>query len=245
MMNQHKFVRSAILLGVMMCVVVGCDSSGDSDASAQPVVRAAPKTTTKPASKSVEQLMSSLSIDDRIHFEDAGAPRSEAARVAVLRFADALLKVDTTTLLSMLSFGDQLELDAMTKAGLGEQMNEVSLVIMYTGTSPDGRDCMMLVYEVGMEYQVQVWYYEKVGNDFSFTAAEIPPNLHNKLSGNWISSYFAMKEEQTEIANQPDEETSYTLAGDTTTSGSLDGGQGGPQGPSGPTGPRGPTGPGR
>ena len=55
------------------------------------------------------------------------------------------------------------------------------------------------------------------------------------------------KKKQAEIAQQPDEETSYTLAGESTsTEGSLGGDKDSPGGPGpggpGPSGPSGPTG---
>ena len=105
----------------------------------------------------------------------------------------------------------------------------------------------MAIYEIGKEYQVQLWYIKNSGQSSTFTAVETPPHLVDKLSGKWIENYFEWKSKQTEIAQQPDEDSSYALAGEQTSSSGTQGGgtnpgiPGGP--PSGPSGPGGPSGP--
>jgi hypothetical protein len=148
----------------------------------------------------------------------------------------------------MLSFSDQLELKAMIDSGFADQMDEVSLLMLKTGTDPDGVACVMAIYEIGHDYQVQMWFIESTDNSIVFSAAETPPNLVDQLSGNWVDNYFVLQKKQEQVALQPDEDTSYTLAGElTSTDGSLgeDGGDspGKPGGPGGPPGrPGGPPG---
>ena len=117
------------------------------------------------------------------------------------------------------------------------------MVQLQTGSSPDGQPCVIAKFEhvnIDFDYQVQVWFYQNTGSGFSFESAPTQPYLVDMLSGNWVTDYFELLEKQKEIASQPDAGTSYTLAGEaTTTSGGS-----GPKPPSGP-GPRGPGGPGR
>jgi hypothetical protein len=104
----------------------------------------------------------------------------------------------------------------MVRNGLQEKMNDVSFVDVQIGTSPDGRQCLMSVYEIGMEYQVQVWYLTKSGGAFTFTAAQTQPNLANILRGDWLTNFFELQEEMIEIANQPDDDSSYSIFGGST-----------------------------
>ncbi len=247
-MNQSKIVLTATACSVFTLFVGGCGSEEEKKAPVA-VVQERPKAPPKPKAKSIEKLVSSMSIDPRIYIEEKEAPRSEQQRIAILTFFDAMLRVDATALKSMLSAKDQLALDTMVDDGLSSFVDDVSLVMLQTGNSPDGRTCVMAIYEIDLDYQVQLWYLDETGNSITFVAVETPPRLVNKLSGNWIENYFEWKKKQAEIALQPDEETSYALAEELTSSdgsvGTDESRPGGPSGPSGPGGPSGPRGPNR
>mgnify|MGYP004119995697 FL=1 len=154
-----------------------------------------------------------------------------------------MLNVDTNALGGFLSPQDQAQLQAMVADGLSSYMQQISMVQLSTGSSPDGKSCVLALFEVGLDYQIQVWFYENRGDGFSFEAGPTRPNLVNKLNGAWIENYFEQRERQVEIANQPDAGASYTLAGETTTLDDLDAGQ--KERPQGPRGPGGPSGPGK
>ena len=66
----------------------------------------------------------------------------------------------------------------------------------------------------------------------------------SKLSGNWMESYFELKDKQKEIANQQDAESSYILAGETSSDNSGERNNGPERNPSGPSRPNRPRGPG-
>lgn len=236
-MNLHK-ILNVVVISSMVIGLASC--SGDSaPEEPQQQVRQTPKPSPRPKVKTVAQLQKELDVDERIYLDEKQAPRKAESRQAVLKFFNAFLNVDRPILQNMLSFSEQLEVDAMIEAGLSDMMDKVTFLELKTGTSPEGKECALAIYEIGMDYQVQVWYFENKSGPFTFTAAETPPNLVNRLSGDWLASYFALKEKQTELANQPDSETSYALAGETTSSsGSLDTNQ--PKAPSGPLGPGGP-----
>jgi hypothetical protein len=180
----------------------------------KPVVKAPPPP--KPKAKTIEVLMNELSIDARVKVDEKEAPKDEASRIAILEFFNAMLNVDTGSLKKVLPIMDQLALDEMVKNGLASQMDDVSNVDVQIGTSPDGRQCLMSVYEIGMDYQVQVWYLTKSGGAFTFTAAQTQPNLANILRGDWLTNFFELQEEMIEIANQPDDDSSYSIFGGST-----------------------------
>lgn len=239
-MNQNKLVVTLFVLFLLALVASGCGGEEEKKTQA-PIVQERPKAPPKPTAKSVEQLAASLSIDPRIYLDENEAPRSEKQRIAILNFFNAMLQADTTSIKDMLSFADQMELRAMMDSGLANSMDDVSLVILKTGENQEGNPCVMAVYEIDLDYQVQLWFIDEMGSKFTFTSAETPPRLVDKLSGNWVENYFALKKKQAEVAQLPDEETSYTLAGELTSS---DGSLGGSE-PSGKPGPGpGPGGPG-
>jgi hypothetical protein len=243
MMNRNKTVVFSAMLVALSCFGVGCGGDDEATESQQPVVRNIPKAKPRPQAKTVEELHSSLSIDERIQMNELDAPRDEASRVAVLTFIDAMLNVDSNALGEYLSPQDQIQLQAMVADGLSSYMQQISMVQLSTGSSTDGKSCVLALFEVGLDYQIQVWLYENNGDGFSFEAGPTRPNLVNKLNGNWLVNYFEQRDKQVEIANQPDAGASYTLAGETTTLDDLDEGQ--REGPKGPRGPGGPSGPGK
>ena len=241
-MNRNKTFVYAAMLAALSCFGVGCGGD-EAVETPQPVVRNIPKAKPRPQAKTVLELHSNLSIDERIFMNELDAPRDEVSRVAVLTFIDAMLNVDTNALGGFLSPQDQVQLQAMVADGLSSYMQQISMVQLSTGSSPDGKSCVLALFEVGLDYQIQVWFYENTGDGFSFKAGPTRPNLVNKLNGDWIVNYFEQRDRQVEIANQPDAGASYTLAGETTTLDDLDADQ--KDRPQGPRGPGGPSGPGK
>ncbi len=247
-MNLLKFAIIATLITGFSTFGLGCAEEVEAP---KPVVKAKPKP--KPKAKTIDVLMTELSIDPRVYVDEEEAPRDELTRIAILKFFDSMLKVDASALKKVLAVvedgedGDQEELDAMMQRGLTSQMNSVSHVEVKIGSSPDGLVCLMAVYEIDMNYQVQVWYVTKSGDGFTFTSESTPPNLANLLRGDWITHFFELREEMIEIANQPDDDSSYTIFG---SSSEDDSGSSGPRRPNpspspkpgGPSAPGGPLG---
>jgi hypothetical protein len=238
MMNLLKIALVSTLLSGIFVFGVGC--GGDGDEAPKPVVKK-PKRKPKPKARAVNELVTEYSIDPRIYINEEEAPKDEQSRVAILHFFDAMLKVDTNALKNMLEIGDQGTLDTMVGNGLSELMDSVSFLDVKVGSSPDGRQCLMGVYEIGLDYQVQVWYFTKSGDEFTFVSAGTPPDLANTLRGNWIDHFFELKDEMFEIANQPDDDSSYTIFGGSNEGDGSSSGSGRP-GPSPSPGPRKPGG---
>ncbi len=243
MMNHLKTI--SIVMAAMLLVVTGCSSEESKSEQPQEVARSTPKPRPKPVVKTPEQLKDEMNLDARIYMDENEAPRSEDAKKAVLTFFNAFLNADGTTLKSMLSFNEQLEVDAMIENGLSDVMDQVTFLQLLTGTSPESKETVLAIYEIGLNYQIQVWHYDSLNGSFTFSAGETPPNLISKLSGDWLESYFALKDKQTEIANQQDAESSYILAGEISSdNGAPDRGNEGPSNPSGPSQPTRPRTPG-
>ena len=243
-MNRGKTLILAAMLASVSCFGVGCGSGDEQVENPQQVVRTKPKAKPRPKAKTITELQSSLSIDGRILLDELDAPRDEAARIAILQFFNAILNTDVSTLQGMLAINDQIELGVMMDSGLDAYMQNISLVQLQTGSSPEGQSCVLALFEIGLNYQVQMWYYQNSGSGFTFESGSTRPNLVGSLSGNWITNYFELLDKQIEIANQADVGMSYTLAGEATTSDSRDSGPRPPSGP-GPQGPRGPAAPGK
>jgi hypothetical protein len=240
MMNLHKIALVSTLFTGLLLFGVGC---GEEVVEAPKPVVKKPKKKPKPKARAVSELAIEHSIDPRIYINEEEAPKDEQSRVAILQFFDAMLKVDTSELKKMLELGDQLTLDTMAQNGLVEQMDSVSFIDVKVGSSPDGRQCLMGVYEIGLDYQVQVWYFTKSGDNFTFVSAGSPPDLANTLRGNWINHFFELKDEMMEIANQPDDDSSYTIFGGSNEGDNSSSGSGRPSpGPSPSPGPRRPGG---
>jgi hypothetical protein len=237
MMNLCKTALTAIVLTSFLTFGSGC---GEEVVEAPKPVVKAPKRKPKPT-KTIDVLMTELSIDSRIYVNEEEAPKDVQARIAILKFFDAMLKVNTAKLKPMLGEdekdegednkveSDKMQLDAMARNGLQEKMDEVSFVDVKIGTSSDGRQCVMAVYEIGMDYQVQVWYFAKSSDGFTFTSESTPPNLAGQLRGDWMTHFFELKDEMIEIANQPDDDTSYTIFGSSSEGDSESTGQGRPR----------------
>lgn len=239
-MNLHKIALVSTLFTGLLLFGVGC---GEEVVEAPKPVVKKPKKKPKPKARAVSELAIEHSIDPRIYINEEEAPKDEQSRVAILQFFDAMLKVDTSELKKMLELGDQLTLDTMAQNGLVEQMDSVSFIDVKVGSSPDGRQCLMGVYEIGLDYQVQVWYFTKSGDNFTFVSAGSPPDLANTLRGNWINHFFELKDEMMEIANQPDDDSSYTIFGGSNEGDNSSSGSGRPSpGPSPSPGPRRPGG---
>jgi len=235
----------------MLLIGFSTFGNGCTEEVVEPPKPVAKKPKPKPKAPTIEVLMNELSIDPRVKVDEKEAPKDKASRIAILEFFNAMLNVDTGSLKKVLSPMDQDALDEMVKNGLASEMDEVSNVDVQIGTSPDGHQCLMGVYEIGMDYQVQVWYLTNSGGAFTFTAAQTQPNLANILRGDWLTNFFELQEEMIEIANQPDDDSSYIIFDDSTSGSSESTGSGRPSpsprprpnpNPGAPTAPAGPLG---
>jgi hypothetical protein len=211
MMNRKTTFALVLIAGLL---VAAC---GGKEEAPKQVKREAPKAPPPPPVKSIAELVAEMTIDDRIIWADDAAPSSTEDRRAILQFVNAFLRGDAATLRAMMSFNDQLELDAIDGRGqLAEMSKAITMAEIEAGNSPEGRACVLVKYEVGFEYQPQLWLYEVDGGMYSFTSVESPPGIVDRLSGNWIEAWFAGKAKFIEIASQPDGDLEYSSGGGVT-----------------------------
>ena len=160
-----------------------------------------------PPIKTVADLMADLGIDDRVVMEESQAPASTEDRKALLTFFDAFVRGDDRSVGSMLSFTDQQSLQELVSSGAwGETTgDEIAQVTVQAGRA-NGLNCVLALFEVGSTYQPQLWYYTSMGSGYQFEAAPTPPNVVDRLSGNWIESWHELLAEEALLAVTPDVE---------------------------------------
>lgn len=159
-----------------------------------------------PTVTSVADLMAQLSIDDRVVLDESEAPSTTEERVAVLTFFDGFARGDTSTIGSMLSLLDRAELDDVaTTDAWNATIDGIEEIELETGSGPFGEKCVLALYDVDGDFQVQLWYYEGSGQDFQFQAAASPPDILDKLSGDdWIARWHELLDEERELAAELD-----------------------------------------
>jgi hypothetical protein len=219
MMNHKTIFASTILCTTILLASCG---GGEEDVEKGPVVKAQPKAPKAPPKKTLVDVALDVNADTRIVWTDEENSESNAEREAIFRFFTAFLKNDHALLRPMLSPTDQLELGTLADAiNLTETLNNVTRVDIRTGSDiATGKSCVIAAYEVGMNYQPQLWSFEESDGDIVFTSLDSPPGLMDQLSGDWIKSYFKGREELLAKSGDGDQSSSYQLAGEGTASSS-------------------------
>ena len=197
----------------------GCGGE-EEQVESKPAVRAQPKKPPPPPKKSLDDIRREVHADARIFWAEEEASFTNAEREAIFIFFTAILKNDHETLRPMLSMQDQLELSTLAASTeFVATLNAVSRVDIRTGSDPLSGDSVVLaIYEVGMDYQPQFWSFEEADGTLEFSALQSPPDLVHQLGGDWIKEYFKGRAEFLAKLGNEDEEGSYQLAGDDTTS---------------------------
>jgi len=237
-----------MLTSTMLCAAIFLVGCGDEEVvEIKPVVKAQPKAPKAPPKKTLADVAIEVNADPRIIWTDEENAESNVEREAIFRFFTAFLQNNHVLLQPMLSPEDQLELGTLADAtNLTETLNNVTRVDIRTGADlASGKSCVVAVYEVGMNYQPQLWSFEESNGSVVFTSLDSPPGLMDQLSGDWVKSYFKRRAELLAKAGDDDQSSSYQLAGEGTTSSSGGGTPSIPGSPGGPGDPGGPGGPGK
>ena len=228
-MNRKIFVSTILFATIFLASCGGEEEAVD----IKPVVKAQPKAPKAPPKKTLADIAIEANADSRIIWTDEENSESNAEREAIFRFFTAFLQNEHSIFRPMLSPADQLELGTLADAtNLTETLNNVTRVDIRTGSDiASGKSCVVAVYEIGMNYQPQLWSFEEANGTVVFTSLESPPGLMDQLSGDWVKSYFKARAELLAKAGDSDESSSYQLAGEGTAS---------PDGSNSPTKPGGP-----
>ena len=223
-----------IFASTILCATIFLASCGGEEevVDTKPVVKAQSKAPKAPP-KTLADIAIEANADSRIIWTDEENAESNAEREAIFRFFTAFLQNDHALLRPMLSPADQLELGTLADTtNLTEILDSVTRVDIRTGSDiGTGKSCVVAVYEVGMNYQPQLWSFEEADGTVVFTSLDSPPGLMDQLSGDWVKSYFKGRAELLAQAGDSDQSSSYQLAGEGTASTS---GSNSPSKPGGP-----------
>lgn len=247
-----------LAMGVFaLCVGGVLVASGCSEEEPVAVVQAPPPAPPAPPPPppvaSIEQLMAELNIDPRVNLPEAKAPATTEDRKAVLEFFDAFARGNGASLKGMLTGADQRELDALMATPAWKQTtSQITSIDIQTGADPAGEKCALAVIEVGTggatSFQPQLWLYKTDAEEPVFEAVASPPGILDKLSGDWIATWFQILAAELALADQPDEEFAVAqvdVNSDAETSDAQKPPKGGLRAPEGPRdAPRGPSLPG-
>lgn len=211
-MINPSVVRKVPVLGLAaLCAGIGLMGCGGEEAP-PPVARSAPKPPPPPPAPtvtSIETLMANYRIDPRVILAEDQAPDNDPDRIAVLEFFDAFVRGDNAMVSDMLSLTDRLELDALVASGDWQRtVEDIAEVELQCGDSEYGQ-CVLALFEVGLEFQPQLWYFNGEDTGYTFDAAASPPDILSRLSGdNWIQVWHDVLEEELALAERPDEDVS-------------------------------------
>ncbi|MHC5023667.1 MAG: hypothetical protein ACYTGG_07125 [Planctomycetota bacterium] len=247
MMNRNASIAWSVatvaVIAVGLMGPAGCSGSEPEPVAVAPRKPPPPPPPAPPRVTPVEQLMAQLGIDERIVLPEQKAPATDDDRKAVLEFFDAFARGDAQSLGSMLSFLDQAELQALDQSGdFQRTTNGIAEILLETG-NVNGNACVLALFTVDSNYQAQLWYYRGDASGYAFESAPTPPNIVNRLSGNWIESWHKILEEEIALGMMPDVELDPAALDEEPDDDRRSGGRRSGSSPTQPT-PSGPGGPG-
>ena len=199
------------VMGLCTVQLTGCAEEEEKKAVVQ--VKKAPPPPPPPV-QSVEQLCQELQIDSmRVRMSEEDAPSSTEARRGILIFFDAWLRGDDQTVSAMLGSEDRAEMMSMVDDGAWEKATEdLDAIFIRTGMSNTGDRCVLAIYEVGMDSQAQLWTYSGNGNAMVFEAVPTPPDMMSRLSGDMISGWYSILQDEGDLWKVPDEQLDDLIA---------------------------------
>ena len=217
MINQ---MPKSIALGLCLTVCTGLIAFAGGCAKEEEQVVVAPPPPPPPpppAAPSVtpiEQLMAEMNIDPRVSLPEDKAPDNDVDRRAVLSFFDGFARGNDKAVSTMLPETDRPQLVALVESGAWKDTTgRITKIDIQCGSSPLSDKCALAVVEVksgGDAFQPQLWTYKADGEAPVFEAVPTPPGILDKLSGDWITRWFAILEEELALADKADEE--YAIA---------------------------------
>jgi hypothetical protein len=158
--------------------------------------------------------MTEMNIDPRVSLPEEKAPDNDADRRAVLSFFDGFARGNDKAVSKMLPDTDRPQLAALVENGSwAGTTSHISKIDVQCGTSPTSDKCALAVIEVkgaGEMFQPQLWTYNTAEDHAVFDAVATPPSILDKLSGDWISRWYQILEEEVALASKADDE--YTMA---------------------------------
>lgn len=233
---RHNLCRAVPLVGLGVCLALTACSAEEEPVVTRAVAPPPPPPPSAPPVTPIEDLMANLGIDERVMLPENEAPGSDEEREALLEFFDAFVRADDRTIGEMLDPLDKMELEAMVASGSwSASVDGIEAVELETGTMM-GVPVVLALFDIDGEYQPQLWSYDVTEYGAMFSAEPTPPNIIDRLSGDWIQSWQEILAEEAQLALQPDAEAAVVEEDDDATSsrsGSRSGGGGGTTTPGG------------
>lgn len=198
----------------MVFVGAGCSGDEEETVAVAPAPPPPPPPPPPPAVTPIDQLMAEMNIDPRVSLPEDEAPGNDADRRALLSFFDGFARGNDKTVRRMLSENDRPQLDALVADGAWKDAtSRITQIGIQCGNSPLGDKAALALIEVkggGDAYQPQLWTYDAMEDSAMFEAQPSPPGILDRLSGDWISQWFQIIEDEIALASKPDEE--YVIA---------------------------------
>ena len=201
---------SLTVLAAFLALGAGCTKEEE------PVVVVAPPPPPPPPPPAptvtpIEQLMAEMNIDPRVELPEDKAPDNDVDRRAVLSFFDGFARGNDRAVGQMLPDSDRPQLQAIVESGAWKDTtSHIAKINVQCGASPLGDKCSLAVFEVdgaGDMFQPQLWTYNTDDEEQpQFEAIASPPGIMDRLSGDWITAWYDILEEEMRLANAPDEE---------------------------------------
>ena len=213
---RNRFL--ALGLCVTACAGMIAFAGGCGEEEPPPVVMAPPPPPPPPPPAPtvtpIEQLMAEMNIDPRVSLPEDKAPDNDGDRRAILSFFDGFARGNDGAVRSMIETDDQPQLAAMVESGVWKDCTgRIEKIDIQCGNSPTSDKCTLAVFEVkgtGEAFQPQMWTYATADDAATFTAVPCPPGIMDRLSGDWISRWFGIIEEEIALADKADDE--YLIA---------------------------------
>ena len=213
-MINRKWINQSLSACLMVCgasvLMTGCGSEEPAPVVMAPTPPPAPPAPPPPAMTPVADLMTELNIDKRVILPEDKAPDNDIDRRAVLVFFDAVARGNAPSLKGMLPLTDQLELTAMVDSGVWKDtVAKIQKIQVQTGFN-NGNKCALAVLEIGKgavtNFEPQLWYFTTDQETPTFESAPAPPDIIDRLTGDWIATWHQILDDETQLASKPETE---------------------------------------
>ncbi|MEC8558832.1 MAG: hypothetical protein VXY94_02000 [Planctomycetota bacterium] len=176
------------------------------------------RTPAPPPITPVADLMSRHGIDDRIRLMESDAPGTDAERVAVLKFFNAMTLTGNPEFEQMLSDEDQREYRTMIQQqDLQDEIGRITGIRLQCGASPDFKPAVVAIIETYDGWHPQLWTYSVAENSMSarpvvFTSGPTPLSVMSKLgmsklgARGQVARWYELLDEELTIADLPEQD---------------------------------------
>lgn len=196
---KPSLALSMVVAGSVALLAAGCGEEEKPEVKAEPVQEVEP---VAPQATSVAELIAKHNIDDRVFMDELGAPPDEFRRLAVLQFADVMVRGDVVGLKDFLDDIEFEEVQVLESRGeIAKLSSEIEEIEVLTGTSNQGEAAVLFLYEFSDRIVGQMWEELEGSEARRYRAAPVPPGLSEGLGADpFLDWYSALEEEQVNVS---------------------------------------------